>query len=86
VNRATIVEASPAYLEAAKQRVEQKGFPDRLHLVAGDFTADASNTEPADTVTMPRVVCCYPLYESLLREAATRSRRVFAFSYPLDCW
>ena len=46
VNRATLVEASPAYLEAARQRAEQKGFADRLHLVAGDLTADAPIQNP----------------------------------------
>jgi methyltransferase family protein len=86
VNRAAIVEASPSYLDAARRGAEQKGFANRLQLVSGDFTAVASDLEPADTVTMHRVVCCYPLYESLLSDAARCCRRQFAFSYPHDRW
>ena len=86
VNRATIVEASPAYLDAARRGADHRGFAHRLQLVAGDFTAIAANLEPADTVTMHRIVCCYPLYESLLSDAARCCRRQFAFSYPYDRW
>jgi 2-polyprenyl-3-methyl-5-hydroxy-6-metoxy-1,4-benzoquinol methylase len=86
VNRATIVEASPSYLDAARRSAEQKGFANRLQFLAGDFTAIAASIEPADTVTMHRVVCCYPRYEPLLGEAARCCRRALAFSYPHDRW
>jgi hypothetical protein len=57
-----------------------------VRVVTGGFAAVASDLGPADIVTMHRVVCCSPRYDSLLREAATRCRRVFAFSYPRDRW
>ena len=37
-------------------------------------------------VTLDRVVCCYPDGEALLREAAERTLRLFAFTYPRDRW
>jgi hypothetical protein len=40
----------------------------------------------ASVVTLDRVVCCYPLYEELLREALRHAGRGFAFSYPRDRW
>jgi len=86
VDRATIVEASPAYLDAARRGAERRGFADRLKLIGGDFTAFAANIEPADTVTMHRVVCCYPFYQSLLNAAAKCCRQALAFSYPRDRW
>ena len=40
----------------------------------------------ASVVALDRVVCCYPLYEELLREALRHAERGFAFSYPSDRW
>jgi len=40
----------------------------------------------ASVVALDRVVCCYPLYEDLLREALHHAERGFAFSYPRDRW
>ncbi len=37
-------------------------------------------------VTLDRVVCCDPDAEALLRGAASRTRRLLAFSYPRDRW
>jgi hypothetical protein len=57
-----------------------------VRVVIGDFAAVAGDLDPADIVTMHRVVCCSPRFDSLLHEAASRCRRVFAFSYPRDRW
>jgi len=37
-------------------------------------------------VALDRVVCCYPDAEALLHGAASRARRLLAFSYPRDRW
>jgi len=86
LTRATLVEASPSYLDMAQREAEKRGWSDRLHLVAGDFSGIAERIEPADVVTMHRVICCYPDYESLLRQALSHCRERFAFSYPRDRW
>lgn len=86
LKRATLVETSPAYVDAARREAERRGYGDRLRLVAGDFSSIAESIEPADVVTMHRVVCCYPAYASLLRRALSRCRACFAFSYPRDKW
>ncbi len=84
--RATAVEAAPAYLAAAREEAARRHLADRLDLVQGDFVAIAGDLKPADLVALDRVVCCYPAYEPLLRAALERSRRFLAFSYPRDRW
>ncbi len=83
---ATLVEASPAYLGVARAEIESRyeSRPTRFHL--GDFAMIANTVIDADVVTLDRVVCCYPDAEALLRGAASRTRRLLAFSYPHDRW
>ncbi len=57
-----------------------------LQFILGDFAVIAGTLPDADVVTLDRVVCCYPDGESLLREAAARTRQLLAFTYPRDRW
>jgi len=84
--RATVVEAAAAYVAAARDEATRRGLAHRLELVHGDFVTVVPDLEPADVVTMDRVVCCYPAYRPLLEAAARRSLRLLAFSYPRDRW
>jgi predicted RNA methylase len=86
VRLATLVDASPAYLEAAGREAEARKMADRLQRVIGDFAALGEAVQPADVVTMHRVVCCYPDHATLLQAATKHADRVFAFSYPRDRW
>jgi len=86
VGRATVVDASRAYLEAARTEVRRTGRDAQLSIVAGDFVELAPTLAPADVVAMNRVVCCYPDYRQLLSAALDHCRGVVAFSYPKDRW
>jgi hypothetical protein len=86
VGSATLVDASPAYLDAAGREAESRNMAERLRCVAGDFAVLGKSIESADIVTMHRVVCCYPDHASLLTAATTHARHVFALSYPRDRW
>jgi SAM-dependent methyltransferase len=86
VERAIAVDASAAYLAAAAQEATRR---DRLRAVEfrlGDFLDVASVIPPATIVTLDRVICCYPAFESLLKEALAHAERYFAYSYPRDLW
>ena len=86
VERAIAVDASAAYLAAAAQEATRR---DRLRAVEfrhGDFVDIASMIPPAAIVTMDRVICCYPAFEALLKEALGHADRCFAYSYPKDAW
>ncbi len=84
--RATLVDLSPAYLEAARAEAERRGLAARVTTVAGDFAALADGLEAADLVALDRVVCCYPDHAALLRLAAGRCRALLAFTWPRDRW
>jgi magnesium-protoporphyrin O-methyltransferase len=86
VQRAIAVDASAAYLAAAAQESTRR---DRLRAVEfrhGDFLDVGAMIPPASIVTMDRVICCYPAFESLLKEALGHAERYFAYSYPRDLW
>ncbi|HLB86344.1 MAG TPA: methyltransferase domain-containing protein, partial [Terriglobales bacterium] len=82
---ATLVEASPAYLEVARRELGSR-YSSRAQFFLGDFVKIAGTLPDADVVTLDRVVCCYPDVEALLGAAAGRARRLLAFTYPRDRW
>jgi magnesium-protoporphyrin O-methyltransferase len=79
---ATLADASPAYLQAARAEAIERGLGDRLRFVEGDFAVTTTNIPPADVVVLDRAVCCYPDWRSLLTAAGDRCRRVLAMTYP----
>jgi 2-polyprenyl-3-methyl-5-hydroxy-6-metoxy-1,4-benzoquinol methylase len=83
---ATMVEASPAYLEVARREIESQYGSRPTQFILGDFALVAGNLPDADVVTLDRVVCCYPDVQALLRQAASRARELLAFTYPRDRW
>ena len=86
VARVTSVEASAAYLRAAKEEAARRGTADRVSYHAGDFVAVADRLEPADVVTLDRVICCYPDMEALVSRSADHAQRLYGVVYPRDAW
>jgi magnesium-protoporphyrin O-methyltransferase len=84
--RAVLVEASPAYLEAARAEAVEAGLADRLDIVAGDFVHHADAVDPADIVTLDRVVCCYPDAQALVTASAAKARLMLGLVLPRDRW
>src|SRR6267378_3780661 len=83
---ATLVEASPAYLEVARGVLQSRYGSRSTKFLLGDFARIANTLPSADVITLDRVVCCYPDAEGLLRRAAARTLQLPAFSYPRDRW
>lgn len=80
------VDASSAYLDAARSESARRGHSDRVSYRHGDFVALADSVAPADVVVLDRVVCCYPDMPALLGAAADRSQRLLGLVYPNDVW
>ena len=80
------MDASSAYLEAARDEAARRGHADRVRFVHADFTQAAADLPAADIVTLDRVVCCYPDFRGLLTAAAGRSRALLGLSYPRGTW
>ena len=82
--RATNLELSPSYEEAAHGLLRERGLEGRVDRRLGDVVADPALAEPADAVLMHRVVCCYPDADALVGAAAERARRYLVMSFPRD--
>jgi len=84
--RATLVDASAAYLVAAREEAERRETATRLRVVHGDFTAMAADIPRADIVTLDKVVCCYPDMQQLIALSTERADRFYGIVYPRDAW
>ena len=80
------VDASPAYLRAARSESERRGHVAQVSYHEGDFVALAEGIAPADVVTLDRVICCYPDLEALVGRSAERARRLYGLVHPRDSW
>ncbi len=83
---ATNVEASSAYLRAAKSEAQRQGVADRVRFLHGNFVELASELPPADIVTLDRVICCYHDMPALVGLSASRAKKVYGLVYPRDTW
>ncbi len=86
VRNATHVDASAAYLDAARSEATRRGHAGQLTFIHADFVDVAGELPQADIVTLDRVVCCYPNFRLLLTAAAGRARRAMGLAYPRAVW
>jgi 2-polyprenyl-3-methyl-5-hydroxy-6-metoxy-1,4-benzoquinol methylase len=84
VRSATDVDASGAYLEIAREEAQRRGYGDRLTYRHGDFVELAQEIEPADIVTLDRVVCCYHNMPALVGASSAKARQLYGLVYPRD--
>jgi 2-polyprenyl-3-methyl-5-hydroxy-6-metoxy-1,4-benzoquinol methylase len=80
------VDASRAYLAAARGEAERQGHADRVQYIPGDFVAIAPTLDAVDLVALDRVVCCYPDMTALVGRSATLARHRYGLVYPRDTW
>ncbi len=83
---ATVIDASAAYLAAARDESDRRQLAARMSLMHGNFATIAADIEPADVVTLDKVVCCYPDLGSLIAVSTARTRRLYGIIYPRDKW
>jgi hypothetical protein len=80
------VDASAPYVAIATAEAARRGYAERTSHVEGDFVSLAEGIEPADIVTLDRMVCCYGNMPALIGEATAHARRMIGFVYPRDTW
>jgi magnesium-protoporphyrin O-methyltransferase len=83
---ATNVEASTAYIETAREEAGRQGQANRVAYHCGDFVDLAPDIEPADIVTLDRVICCYRDMVDLVGASSARAQRLYGLVYPRDTW
>lgn len=80
------VDASQAYIQAAKEEAERMGVSDRIKHYHGNFVELAHDIEPADIVTLDKVICCFDDMEALVGRSSEKVRRLYGLVYPRDTW
>ncbi len=80
------VDASEAYLAAARLEVDRRGFGEQATFRYGDFVEVASEIAPADIVTLDHVICCYGDWEALVDRSVERTRRTYGVVFPVERW
>jgi 2-polyprenyl-3-methyl-5-hydroxy-6-metoxy-1,4-benzoquinol methylase len=86
VHSARDIEASMAYLVAAKDEAALRGFSGQVDFRHGNFVELAEEVPPAGIVTLNRVICCYPEVEKMVALSAARAEKLYALVYPRTDW
>jgi SAM-dependent methyltransferase len=86
VRHALDVDASSAYIEAARGEAERLGLSDRMRFVQGNVVTVAETIPVADIVTLDRVICCFDDMSALVGLSAARASRLYGLVMPRDIW
>jgi magnesium-protoporphyrin O-methyltransferase len=78
------IDASSAYMAAAREESDRRGHGDRVSYRHGDFIQLAPSVSPADIVILERVLNVSPEWEQLASLAAERTRRRLGVVIPRD--
>jgi len=85
-SRAINVEASKAYIEAAKEEAERQGHANQVSHHHGNFIDLAPDIPQVDIVTLDRVICCYHDMQALVQLSSTLTGKLYGVVYPRDTW
>jgi magnesium-protoporphyrin O-methyltransferase len=86
VIEATGVDASTAYVKAAREEARRQGHADKVTYIHGNFVELAPEVAPADIVTLDRVICCYHDMPALVGVSVARAKKLYGLVYPRDTW
>ncbi|HLD93476.1 MAG TPA: class I SAM-dependent methyltransferase [Anaerolineales bacterium] len=86
VKSAVHVDASSAYIEAAKREAKRRKVADKIEWHFGNFVDLAPDLKPADIVTLDKVICCYDDMPPLVRKSARLAKRFYGIVVPRDTW
>jgi len=80
------VDASTAYQTVSKEEVSRRGLEEKTEYYFGDFTSLAPLLPEADTVTLDKVICCYPDMKNLLKLSLQKTVKRYGLVYPRVNW
>ena len=85
LKNALAVDASPAFLNAAKKESKSQGFEDLIKYYQGNFVDLAKDLENTSIVTLDKVICCYDDMEALVKLSA-KNAQLYGLIFPRDTW
>ncbi len=80
------VEASRAYIEAAKEEATRQGHADSISHLHGNFVDLATDVPQSDIVTLDRVICCYHDVNALVDLSSDIAGKLYCIVYPRNSW
>ena len=86
VVQATHVDASSAYIFAAREEAERRQLVGNIFFLKGNFVDIAENIPQVDIVTLDRVVCCYDDMQALINLSAKKAGKKYGLVFPRDLW
>lgn len=84
--KAVSIEGSSGYLKIAKREAERQGTAQKVTTRHGNFVEIAPELEPADLVTLDRVICCYDDMPSLVSSSVSLAKKYYGVVFPRDTW
>ena len=84
VAHAVGIDVSTAGIKAATQNAEKFQLSEKIDYHKVDFAQNADQFQSADFVVMDRVICCYPFLDLLLGQAAEKTGKYLAISFPVE--
>ncbi len=83
---ATGVDLASKMVEEARRWAGQRDLADRTNYVEGDFMEIKETIPEVDITILDKVVCCYPDADGLVHASLSKTRRVYALTYPRNRW
>jgi len=80
------IDFSQEMLTEASNWAAEKNLTERTTYIQGDFIELLDKVEPADVTILDKVICCYPFAELLVNSSITKTKKVYALSYPRKRW
>lgn len=80
----TDVDAASSYLKTARAIAKEFGYEDKTSFIQKDFNDIADQLGEFDFVALDKVVCCYPDYQKILINAASKSKNYLVLTYPIS--
>lgn len=81
VREATLIDASPAYVNEARRVAAECNVADRMNVHQANY-AEQSHDDSFDVIVFDRVVCCFPDWQALLVPATRQATRAIGLTYP----
>ena len=83
---ATGIDLSNDMLVEASSWADEKGLSEQVTYLQGDFIELADDIPGAEVTVLDKVVCCYPFAEALVKLSQSKTKRVYALTYPRNLW
>ncbi|HLQ24273.1 MAG TPA: methyltransferase domain-containing protein [Acidiferrobacterales bacterium] len=76
------IDLSDKMIAEARALAGDNGLSDRTDYRIGDFMDIAGDLPAADVTILDKVVCCYPDAQGLTQRSLSKTRRIYALTYP----